>query len=187
MATGPDSSPSRHHGATGSSSGSPPGQGPATVVVQVHPLEDSYNAALRERVLRALTPPGGLPPPCFRLARGEQPPEAVLVAAERLVLVYPTWSGGLPSALLGWVHDRLDHPADLRRVTRLTAVTTHGSSRFVNRVQGEWGRRYLRTELLACCAPGARFRWLALYKVDRQTQDGMAAHLERVERLVSAR
>jgi NAD(P)H dehydrogenase (quinone) len=153
------------------------------LVLQVHPLEDSYNAALRDRVVRALSAVPGAPPPrCYRLSQGERPPDEALAATERLILVYPTWSGGLPAALLHWVHDRLDHPTPLAGVRELTAVTTHGSSRFVNRAQGEWGRRYLRTELLARCAPGARFRWLPLYKVDRRSPAQMLAHLDRVER-----
>lgn len=151
------------------------GGAPATVVVQAHPLEASYNAALRDRVLDALAPVR-----CFRLGQGERPPREVLVEARRLVLVYPTWSGGLPAALLDWVHDLLDAPGSLARVERLTAVTTCGSSQFVNRLQGEWGRRYLRTELLSRCRPGARFDWLALYKVDRRTPAQMAQHLDTV-------
>jgi putative NADPH-quinone reductase len=157
----------------------------STVVVQVHPLEASYSAALRDRVVRAVAA-GGAPPPCFRLAQGEQPTDAELVAARRLILVYPTWSGGLPASLLQWVHDRLDQPGVLAGVKELTAVTTHGSSQLLNRLQGEWGRRYLRTELLACCAPGARFRWLPLYKVDRRSPDQMGAHLDRVERRLTS-
>jgi len=147
------------------------------LVVQVHPLEDSYNAALRRAVLGALGPGET---PCYRLCQGERPPAGELEAAGRIVLVYPTWSGGLPSHLLGWLHELFDEGVRLARATELVAVTTCGSSQFVNRVQGEWGRRYLRTELLRRCAPGARFRWLCLYKVDRRSRDEMAAHLERV-------
>ena len=91
-----------------------------TVVIQAHPLEASYNAALRDGVLGALRPsasagsgsagsePGAVP--CYRLGLGERPSREVLVEARRLVLVYPTWSGGLPAALLDWVHGVLDDP-----------------------------------------------------------------------------
>lgn len=151
------------------------------VVVQAHPLEDSYNAALRDRVLAALEPVG---PACYRLGQHEQPAPEVLARAERLVLVYPTWSGGLPAALLAWVHEVLDDPGRLSRVREVVAVTTCGSGPGLNRVQGEWGRRYLRTRLLAACAPGARFRWLALYKVDRRTPAEMARHLDRIGRAI---
>lgn len=146
-------------------------------MVQVHPLEDSYNAALREAVLGALGRGDAL---CYRLCHGERPPAGQLRAAERIVLVYPTWSGGLPSHLLGWLHELFDDGVRLERATELVAVTTCGSSQLVNRVQGEWGRRYLSTELLARCAPGARFRWRCLYKVDRRSRSEMAAYLDRV-------
>jgi putative NADPH-quinone reductase len=157
-----------------------------TVVVQAHPLEDSYNAALRAQVLATLSASAGSSAAselaCFRLGQGEQPGPEVLAQAQRLVLVYPTWSGGLPAALLQWVHDTLDQPRSISGVTELVAVTTCGSSRFVNLLQGEWGKRYLKTALLACCAPGARFRWLARYKVDRSSRTDMARHLDVVGR-----
>jgi NAD(P)H dehydrogenase (quinone) len=156
-----------------------------TLVVQVHPLEQSYNAALRDRVVAELESAGGMVI-CHRLAQGERPGAGELATAGRLVLVYPTWSGGLPSALLGWIHGLFDDGTNLPCVRELVAVTTCGSSQVVNRVQGEWGRRYLRTELLGRCASGARFRWLPLYKVDRRSQLEMRRHLDTVaRRLVS--
>ena len=95
--------------------------GDGDVVVQVHPLEDSYSAALRGAVLGAL---GSADTPCYRLCQGERPPGDVLQAAERIVLVYPTWSGGLPSHLLGWLHELFDQGIRLGRTTELVAVTT---------------------------------------------------------------
>ncbi len=156
--------------------------GPPTVVVQAHPLEDSYNASLRAAVLGALAPCG---PTCYRLDQGEEPPAGVLAGAERLVLVYPTWSGGLPTALLQWGHGVLDEPGLLAEVREVVAVTTHGSSQLINRLQGEWGRRWLRTRLLAACHPDATFRWVALYKVDRRSRAEMARHLGRVARALA--
>lgn len=154
------------------------------LVVQVHPLEDSYNAALRGAVLEAL---GSDATACYRLCQGERPPIRALREAKRIVLVYPTWSGGLPSHLLGWLHELFDDGVRLERAAELVAVTTCGSSQLVNRAQGEWGRRYLRTELLGRCAPGARFRWLCLYKVDRRSRAEMAAHLAHVTRSLTPR
>lgn len=156
-----------------------------TLVVQAHPLEDSYNAAIRDRLVEVLD--GSRRPfECFRLGQGERPSFDDLVDATRLVLVYPTWSGGLPAVVLDWVHEVLDEPEALTEVRRLTAVTTCGSSRFINTVQGEWGRRYLKTVLLAHCRPRARFRWVPLYKIDRRTEAETAAHLARLDaRLIS--
>lgn len=152
-----------------------------TLVVQAHPLEDSYNAAVRGRVVETLERQRR-PHECFRLAQGERPTAEDLADATSLILVYPTWSGGLPAMLLAWVHEVLDDPATLRGVRRLTAVTTCGSSRFINRLQGEWGRRYLRTTVLGRCAPRASFRWLALYKLDRRTRAETEHHLDVIGR-----
>ncbi len=153
------------------------------LVVQAHPLEASYNAALRESVLTALDD-AGLPNRSSRLGAGERPTAADLAEATSVILVYPTWSGGLPALLLDWVHEVLDQPEALRGVGSLTAVTTCGSSRFINRVQGEWGKRYLRRSLLGHCAPGARFRWVPLYKIDRTSEADNRAHLDEVARTV---
>ncbi|MGF1596964.1 MAG: NAD(P)H-dependent oxidoreductase [Acidimicrobiales bacterium] len=156
-----------------------------TVVVQAHPLEESYSAALRSRLVDALAS-AGVEVATFRLGQGEEPDAETLAAARRLVLVYPTWSGGLPALLLGWVHRLLGGPPVLDRVEELVVVTTCGSSKLINLVQGEWGRRYLKTVVLGRCAPGARFRWVPLYKIDRRTPAETAAHLDRVADAVGA-
>ena len=156
-----------------------------TLVLQAHPLEASYSAALRDRTLLALKD-SGAPHRSYRLADGERPTSDELEAARRLILVYPTWSGGLPASLLAWAHEVLDQPRALESVRELIVVTSCGSSRWVNLVQGEWGRDLLKTRILPRCAPGARFRWLALYKVDRRSREEMAHHLDRVERSIRA-
>ncbi len=156
------------------------------LLVQAHPLEDSYNAALRDRLVAALDA-DRRPFESYRLAQGERPTHDDLVDATGLLLVYPTWSGGLPAMLLDWVHSVLGEPAALAGVRRLTAVTTCGSSRWINLLQGEWGRRYLRTVVLGHCHRNAGFEWLPLYKIDRRTQAETAAHLDRVaQRLTTA-
>lgn len=155
-----------------------------TLLVQAHPLEDSYNAAIRDRLIDGFDAQRRSFE-SFRLAQGERPTVDDLADATELVLVYPTWSGGLPAMLLDWAHRVLDRPASLSNVNRLTAVTTCGSSKFINRVQGEWGRRYLKTAVLDHCQPGARFKWVPLYKIDRRTAAETAAHLDHVTRKLS--
>ena len=154
------------------------------LLVQAHPLEDSYNAALRDQLIEGLDA-RRRSFEAFRLARGERPTVDDLQAATELILVYPTWSGGLPAMLLDWVHTVLDEPAALSDVRRLTAVTTCGSSKFINTVQGEWGRRYLKKTVLGHCRPDARFRWVPLYKIDRRTRAETTSHLDRVARITS--
>ncbi|MCU1396728.1 MAG: putative oxidoreductase [Ilumatobacteraceae bacterium] len=114
---------------------------------------------------------------------------------ESLVLIYPTWWAGQPAMLKGWV-DRVwingvawTKPADatrlrrgLRNVRRITVVTTHGSSKFVNALEGEAGKRTVTRSMCVLCSPFCRTRWLALYTVDRSTQAERAAFLERVRK-----
>jgi NAD(P)H dehydrogenase (quinone) len=114
-----------------------------------------------------------------------------------LVLVYPTWWSGPPAMLKGWI-DRVwvrdvafDLPSEssrvharLRNVRRITVVTTHGSSKFVNAVEGEAGKRLVRRTLRAVCHPLARTRWVAMYGVDTAGADRRAAFLDRVAKKV---
>ena len=116
---------------------------------------------------------------------------------EHLVLVYPTWWSGQPAMLKGWI-DRVwvrdvafDLPsesnrihAQLRNVRRLTVVTTHGSSKLVNALQGEAGKRMVTRTLRAVCHPLARTRWVALYGVDTASAQRRAAFLDRVATVV---
>lgn len=113
----------------------------------------------------------------------------------RLVLVYPTWWSGQPAMMKGWIERvwvrdvAFDLPpgsnrvhARLRNVRRLVAITTHGSSKFVNAVEGEVGKRTVARTLRAVCHPLARTTWLAMYGVDTSTDRQRQAFLDRVER-----
>jgi NAD(P)H dehydrogenase (quinone) len=116
---------------------------------------------------------------------------------EHLVLVYPTWWSGQPAMLKGWI-DRVwvrdvafDLPSEsnriharLRNLRRLTVVTTHGSSKLVNALQGEAGKRMVTRTLRAVCHPLARTRWVALYGVDTASAQRRAAFLDRVATVV---
>lgn len=116
---------------------------------------------------------------------------------ESLVLVYPTWWAGQPAMLKGWI-DRVwsngvawEMPDGahrirplLRNIRRLTVVTTHGSSKIVNALEGEGGKRTVMRSLRVLCHPLCRTRWLALYNIDRSTADQRAQFMKRVtERL----
>jgi putative NADPH-quinone reductase len=116
---------------------------------------------------------------------------------DTIALVYPTWWSGQPAMLKGWI-DRvwvngvaweLPDGADrirplLTNVRRLVVVTTHGSSKLVNAVEGEGGKRTVARSLRLMCHRTARTSWIALYDTDRSTPADRERFLRRVERRV---
>ena len=98
---------------------------------------------------------------------------------DTLLLVYPTWWSGQPAMLKGWI-DRvwasgvaweLPEGADrlrptLRNVRQIIAVTSHGSPKHLNVLQGEGGKRVLFRSLRTMCHPLTRSHWLAYYGID---------------------
>lgn len=138
------------------------------------------------------------------LAAHLDPPEGKLAVAgycanlrwcDTLVFVYPTWWSGQPAMLTGWF-DRVllrgvawDLPtrgarirARLTNVRRLVAITTHGSPRRINWLEGETGRRVIGRAVRVLCHPLARTTWLAMYDIDHATADQRALFLGRVAR-----
>ena len=117
---------------------------------------------------------------------------------DTLVLVYPTWWSGQPAMLKGWIDrvwvngvawtlpegaNRL-RPA-LRNVRRLVAVTTHGSAKWTNALEGEAGKRTLTRSLRTMCHPLARTSWIACYGLDTATEVERAKFLDGVERRIT--
>jgi putative NADPH-quinone reductase len=74
----------------------------------------------------------------------------------------------------------------LRGLRRLVVVTTHGSSKFVNALEGESGKRTVTRSIRAMCSRRARTTWCALYGIDTQPESKRVAFLERVERTLAA-
>jgi len=120
------------------------------LVLQAHPVEASYNAALL-RATVALQPDATV----VQLYQGDELTAAALTAATELIAVYPTWWGSPPAIMLAALNEVLGPWIDggepkttcpLRSIESVTVVTTHGSSKLVNSLQGEPG---LRAKFLA--------------------------------------
>ena len=157
------------------------------VVLHAHPQQDCLNVALRDRVVETLER-AGHEVQLVRLTQGEWIDGVSVAGADGLVLVYPTWWGGLPAPLHLWVQRELaawiDGPADpatspLRTVRHLVVVTTHGSTSWVNRLQGEPGRQLLQRSVARLCVAGTRLRWVALYGVDQRSPAEISAFVDR--------
>jgi putative NADPH-quinone reductase len=121
-----------------------------------------------------------------------------LAWCDTLILVYPTWWAGQPSMLTGWINRVWEGAAasgssgatghGLRprsNVKRVVAVTSHGSSKLINMVEGEAGKRTLTRCLRSACHWRARTTWLALYAIDASTLAQREAFLRKVERRIS--
>ncbi len=104
-----------------------------------------------------------------------------LLAAEGIVLIFPTWWFGFPAILKGWF-DRVwapgiayEHANDfgpirprLLGLRRMVAVTSLGSPWWVDRLVMRMPvKRVLKTAILQACAPNCEFEMLSFYKTER--------------------
>ena len=162
-------------------------------VVYAHPCHDSFTAAIRSRVVDGATSAGHTVS-VIDLHRGGVDPFAAPLAehlevmrrAEIVVLVYPTWWGGQPAVLTGWL-DRLAKEPDraLAGARRVVAVTTHGSSKLANRLGGRPGYHVLRAFIRATTLQ-AKHTWIAFYKIDTADAASRSAFLDLVRQRASA-
>jgi NAD(P)H dehydrogenase (quinone) len=118
---------------------------------------------------------------------------ALVRAASAVVFVHPTWWSGPPAMLKGWI-DRVfvadvaytvgasgRMRSQLRHIRHLVVVTSHGSAKHVNVIEGESGKRLFGRSIRRLIRVTGRFRWIALYNIDRSTPAQRQAHLARVE------
>lgn len=119
---------------------------------------------------------------------------AALLRAQIVVFVYPTWWGGFPAILKGWIERvivpgvgfHFDEPSGkvrpgLKHVRRIVGISTYGSRRLDILLVNDNGRRILTRSLRLACGFRARTTWLGLYGMDRLGDGDRAAFLERVE------
>lgn len=114
--------------------------------------------------------------------------------AQHLVWVYPTWWSGPPAILKGWVdrvwaegvaYDLPEGATTIRPllvdVKRITVVTTHGSPRWINWLEGQVGKALFLRGLRSLCGFGCKTRFLALYGLDRDDGGARRRFADRVE------
>ena len=114
---------------------------------------------------------------------------------EALVLTHPTWWSGQPSVLKGWfdrilmngVAWRLPEGANriepmLGNVRCLVVITTHGSPKWLNALQGEPGKRTALRSVRLMFTLRCRARWVAIYGLDRASARKREAFVRRVRR-----
>lgn len=119
-----------------------------------------------------------------------------LRAAEALIFVFPVWNFGYPAILKGFL-DRVFLPGvsfrledgkvrpNLTHIRKLAAVTTYGGTRVRALLAGDPPRRSITRAVWHVCRPD-RMRYLALYDMNRATQDRRAAFLDHVGREMEA-
>jgi NAD(P)H dehydrogenase (quinone) len=120
----------------------------------------------------------------------------LLLAADCLVVVYPTWWSGMPAILKGWFERVLvkdvaftfDDGGKVRpclHLRRIVGVSTYGSPRAAVKLVNDNGRRIVTRALRMTCGWRTRCTWLALYAVDTSTAAERNEFLSRVERTLA--
>ncbi len=176
------------------------------VVVLGHPSADSYCAAIFERIILALDSQSTHTVTAIRLASekfatamstaervayetGEplinddtKHHAEVLLQAEALIFVYPTWWSGLPAQLKGWLERvfvlgvafRFNKNSKIRpnlyNVRHIIGVSTYGSPwRYVKLINDN-GRRTLTRAIRMSTGLRTRTMWRGIYALDTCTQ-----------------
>ena len=176
------------------------------VVVLGHPSADSYCAAIFERIILALESQSAHSVTAIRLSdekfvsamstaervayetatpliSDETKRHAeILLKAEALIFVYPTWWSGLPAQLKGWLervfvlgvafrfNDNGKIRPNLRNVHHIIGVCTYGSPwRYVKLINDN-GRRTLTRAIRMSSGLRTRTMWCGIYALDTCTQ-----------------
>jgi putative NADPH-quinone reductase len=117
--------------------------------------------------------------------------------AEALVLVYPTWWSGQPAILKGWIDRVLMNevawvlPEGVNRIRplltnirKIVVVTTHGSTKFVNALEGESGKRTAFRSIRLMFNKRTRCHWIGLYALDHIPHEKRDALVTTVRRRI---
>ncbi len=187
------------------------------LVVKAHPLSESLCSSLTQRTVAALVSAGhsvdveDLYAQQFAASLNEverrsyysgpyfvervEPQVERLLAAEAIVLIFPTWWFGFPAILKGWfdrvwapgvAYDHADQYGLIKpRLTNLRymlAVTSLGSPWWVDKfVLRQPVKRVLKTAIVGTCAPKCRMQMLSLYKSEALSPEQVGKFGARVE------
>ena len=186
------------------------------VVVLAHPNSDSFSHAIADRACAGLRGAGhdvhmlDLYAQGFRATmslddhaayHGDQPAIdpmvvdhcALVMRAEALVFIYPTWWSSLPAILKGWLErvmlpgvafvfdDKGKVRPGLTNVRRIVGISTYGSPRSYVRLINDNGRRTITRALRLNTGLRARTSWLGLYAIDSAAPIHRSEFLDRVE------
>lgn len=151
------------------------------LILQAHPSENSFNQAILDTALVSLQR-SGINPTLIRLGKEKLRADTALKKPSALILIYPTWWGGYPASLMQWINEMYQSQSDLLQdVRKILSITTHGSSKFINLLQGEWGRSYTKNRIAKICDNSVQLKWTSLYKIDRCTDEELKDYLAKVK------
>ena len=151
------------------------------LILQAHPSENSFNQAILDTALVSLQR-SGINPTLIRLGKEKLLADTALKKPSALILIYPTWWGGYPASLMQWINEMYQSQSDLLQdVRKILSITTHGSSKFINLLQGEWGRSYTKNRIAKICDNSVQLKWTSLYKIDRCTNEELKNYLAKVK------
>ncbi len=163
------------------------------LVVSCHPSAESYTTAVLGRVLVGLSASGAAVRHHDLYAENWEREgdgfahESDLAWCDALVLVYPTWWAGQPGLMNDWIVRMWPPGRRRRQIRRIFAVTSHGSPKRINMLEGEVGKRVVTRWIRPSCHWRARTSWMALYGIDTSSPATRDRFLDRVERRFSRR
>jgi NAD(P)H dehydrogenase (quinone) len=184
--------------------------------VYCHPLSDSFHAAIRKEALAGLDEAGHTVDLLDLYAEGFDPVLTAerrrdyhdparnrannqayadrLMAADALVVQFPTWSFGPPAMLKGWF-DRMFGPGIaldlsepshakpmLMHIKQITGISTYGRPRWQALGMADPPRRIIKRYLRWFTGSKAAVRYYALYHMNVATDAQRARFLAKVRR-----
>ena len=123
----------------------------------------------------------------------------LLLQAEAIIFVYPTWWSGLPAQLKGWIdrvfvlgvafkfNEKNQIRPNLNNIRHIIGVSTYGSPwRYVKLVNDN-GRRTLTRSLRASTGLRTRTMWHGIYALDTCTADQREKFITNTTREIAKR